>query len=190
MIRLDRKRSLLLALVLVISIVGVAVGFALRGGASQASASPAPEPLRDGTSQASPSPAPELQDGRQFGLIKSVELQTSPGTIVFDPADLLTGEEANRAAEAHGDEVPVANDSYKVNDDPTVHTLALSPDVEIRLINWDDRCDTVPDPDGFEYCTADPESFKTSFRGSDNYWGFWVTLEDGIVVKIEEQYHP
>ena len=179
MLRLD-KRSLLLALVLVISVVAVGVGIAVRGGPSRASASPAPEPLRDGTSQASSSPAPELQDGRQFGLIKSVD-ETSPGSIVFDPADQLTGEEADRAAAAHGDEVPVANDSYKVNDDPTVHTLALSPDVEIRLINWDQCCDTV---------TADPEGFKASFRGSDNYWGFWVTLEDGVVVKIEEQYHP
>jgi len=169
MVSLDNKRSLLLALVLVVSVVAVAVGFALRGGASQASAS------------ASASPAPELQDGRQFGLIKSVELQTSPGTIVFDPADQLTGEEANRAAAAHGDEVPVSNDVYKVNDDPTVHTLALSPDVEIRLIDWDNCCDTV---------TADLEGFKASFRGSDNYWGFWVTLDHGVVVKIEEQYHP
>ena len=163
MVRLD-KRSLLLALVLVISVVAVGVGIAVRGGPSQASASR----------------APELQDGRQFGLIKSVD-ETSPGTIVFDPADQLTGEEANRAAAAHGDEVPVPNDIYKVNDDPTVHALALSRDVEIRLINWDRCCDTV---------TADPESFKASFRGSDNYWGFWVTLEDGVVVKIEEQYHP
>jgi len=180
MLRLD-KRSLLLALVLVISVVAVGVGIAVRGGPSRASASPAPEPLRDGTSQASSSPAPELQDGRQFGLIKSVELQTSPGTIVFDPADQLTGEEANRAAAAHGDEVPVSNDVYKVNDDPTVHALALSRDVEIRLINWDNCCDTV---------TADLEGFKASFRGSDNYWGFWVTLDQGVVVKIEEQYHP
>lgn len=172
MVRLD-KRSLLLALVLVISVVAVAVGFAVHGG----------------TSQASDSPATELQDGRQFGLIKSVD-ETSPGSIVFDPADQLTGEEANHAAAAHGDEVPVANDSYKVNDDLTVHTLALSPDVEIRLINWDDRCDTVPDPDGFEYCTVDPDGFKASYRGSDNQWGYWVTLEDGVVVKIEEQYHP
>jgi hypothetical protein len=164
MVRLDKERSLLLALLLVISVVAVAVGFAVRGGASQASASP----------------ATELQDGRQFGLIKSVDA-TSPGSIVFDPADQLTGEEANRAAAAHGDEVPVPNDIYKVNDDPTVHALALSRDVEIRLINWDQCCNTV---------TADPESFKTSFRGSDNYWGFWVTLEDGVVVKIEEQYHP
>jgi hypothetical protein len=164
MARPHRKRSLLLALALVISVVAVAVGFALRGGTSEASASS----------------VPEQQDGRQFGLIKSVD-ETSPRSIVFDPADQLTGEEANRAAAAHGDEVPVANDSYKVNDDRTVHTLALSPDVEIRLINWDNCCDTV---------TADLEGFKASFRGSENYWGFWVTLEHGVVVKVEEQYHP
>lgn len=161
------NRYLITAAVVALSVVAVGVGFALHGGASQASASP----------------APELQDGRSFGLITSVDLQTSPGTIVFDPADQLTGEEANRAAAAHGDEVPVPNDVYKVNDDPTVHTLALSPDVEIRVIDWDQLgcCDTV---------TADPEDFEASFRGSDNYWGFWVTLEHGVVVKIEEQYHP
>ena len=165
MVSLDNKRSLLLALVLVVSVVAVAVGFALRGGASQASASP----------------APELQDGRQFGLITSVDLRTSPGTIVFDPASQLTGEEANRAAAAHGDEVPVPNDVYKVNDDATLHTLALSPAAEIRLIDWNDCCDAVKTALG---------GFKASFRGSDGYWGFWVTLEQGVVVKVEEQYHP
>jgi hypothetical protein len=153
------------AAVVVLSVAAVAVGFGLRGGASHASASP----------------APELHDGRQFGLVKSIDLQASPGTIVFDPAVQLNGEEANRAAAMHGDEVPVPNDVYKVNDDPTVHTLALSPGVEIRLVNWDDCCGTV---------TADPEAFKASFRGSNNHWGFWVTLEHGFVVKIEEQYHP
>lgn len=153
----------LITAVVAFSVVAVAVGFALRGSTSNASASP----------------APKLEDRRHFGLVKSVE--TTPGTIVFDPAEQLTGEEANRAAAAHGDEVPVPNDVYKVNDDPTVHTLALSSDVEIRLINWDNCCDTV---------SAEPEAFKASFRGSDNYWGFWVTLEHGVVVKIEEQYHP
>ena len=165
------NRYLITATVVALSVIAVGLGFALRGGTSQASASP----------------GPGLQDGRQFGLIKSVDLQISPGTIVFDPAEQLTGEEANRAAAAHGDEVPVPNDSYKVNDDPTLHTLALSPEVEIRLINWDNRCDTVPDPDGFEYCTADPEGLKASGLGG---WGYWVTLEHGIVVKIEEQFHP
>jgi hypothetical protein len=159
------NRYLITVAVVTLSVVAIAVGVALHGGSSQASASP----------------VPELQDGRQFGLIKSVDLQTVPATIVFDQADQLTGEEANRAAAAHGDEVPVPNDVYKVNDDPMVDTLALSPDVEIRLIDWDHCCDTV---------TADPEAFKASFRGSDNYWGFWVTLEHGVIVKIEEQYHP
>jgi hypothetical protein len=165
MVSLDRKRSLLLALVLAVSVVAIAVGLALRGGAEQASAAP----------------APELQDGRQFGLIESVDLRPSPGTVVFDPADQLTGAAANRAAAAHGDEVPVPNDVYKVDDDPTVHTLALSPDVAIRVIDWKNCCDPV---------AADLGAFKASFRGRDGYWGFWVTLDDGVVVKIEEQYHP
>jgi hypothetical protein len=157
------NRYLITATVVVLSVIAVGLGFALRGG----------------TGQASTSPGPGLQDGRQFGLIKSVDLQISPGTIVFDPAEQLTGEEANRAAAAHGDEVPVPNDIYKVNDDPTLHTLALSPEVEIRLIDYRDYC---CDPR-----TTDPEGLKASGLGG---WGYWVTLEHGIVVKIEEQFHP
>jgi len=157
------NRYLITATLVALSFVGVVVGLVLR----------------DGPSQALASPAPKLQDGRQFGVIKSVDLQISAGTIVFDAADLLTGEEANRAAAAHGDEVPVPNDVYKVNDDLTVHTLALSPEVEISVINYGgDCCDPV---------ATDLEGFEASgFSG----WGYWVTLEDGVVAKIDEQYHP
>jgi hypothetical protein len=49
------------------------------------------------------------------------------------------------------------------------------------MIDWHNCCDPV---------TAGPGAFKASFRGSDGYWGFWVTLKHGVVVQIEEQYHP
>lgn len=157
------NRYLITATLVALSFVAVGVGLVLR----------------DGPSQALASPAPNLPGGRQFGLIKSVDLQISPGTIVFDPAEQLTGEEANRAAAAHGDEVPVPNDVYKVNDDLTVHTLALSPEVEISVINYrGDCCDPV---------ATDLEGLEASGLSG---WGYWVTIEDGAVVRIDEQYHP
>jgi hypothetical protein len=148
---------------LTISIAAVAVAFALHGSSSPAAAAP----------------APELQDGRHFGLIQSVDLSGTPGTIVFDAADLLTGEAANQYAAAHGGEVPVANDSLVANDDPTLRTLDIAPDAEIRLMDWDRCCEPVP-ADRDQLAAADVQ----------HAWGYWVTLQDGVVVKLEEQFHP
>jgi hypothetical protein len=71
-------------------------------------------------------PTAWLDDGRYFGFIKSVDLATQPGTVVFDLADFLGGEEANEAAAERGDETPVPNDYYIVNDDPELRTLSVS----------------------------------------------------------------
>jgi hypothetical protein len=156
-------RYILTTAAVALSVVAVAVAFASRGGSNQASAAP----------------VGGLQDGRHFGLINSVDLQSSPGTMVFDAAEQLTGEEANEAAAEHGDEVPVPNDVYKVNDDPTLRSLPLAAEAEILLIDWNRCCEPVP-ADRDQLAAADVT----------HAWGYWVTLQDGVVVKIEEQFHP
>ena len=72
---------------------------------SATTGSPSPDP--SSTESPSPTPSPELEDGRHFGYIESVDIRTLPGTMVFDLAYFLTGDEANQAAEEHGDETPV-----------------------------------------------------------------------------------
>jgi hypothetical protein len=99
--------------------------------------------------------------------------------MVFDIADLLSGEAADEYAAARGWEVPVANDSLIANDDETVRTLPLAADVEILLMDWDRCCEPLP---------ADREQLAAA--GVSHAWGYWVTIGDGLVVKIEEQYHP
>jgi hypothetical protein len=157
------KRYILTAVAVALSVAAVAVAFALHGGSNQASAAP----------------AAELQDGRHFGLIKSVDLQASPGSLVFDAADLLSGEAANQYAAARGWEVPVANDSLVANDDPTLRPLQIAPDAEILLMDWDRCCEPV---------RADRDQLAAA--DVTHAWGYWVTLQDGVVVKIEEQFHP
>lgn len=135
-------------------------------------------------------PEPALEDGRHFGYIKSVDLGPTPATLTFDLAYHLGGEEANREAERRGFETPVPNDYFIVNDNPLLRTLPLADDVQLRLLDWTHCCDT--------FFSGDLERFAASFERKkypyDNYKGtfsaYWLTVEDGLVVRVDEQYFP
>jgi hypothetical protein len=173
------NRYVVAAAAVALPLVVVAVAFALQG---TPSGSQSASTTGGGTSTVTEPVLtfpPALEDRRQFGLIKSVDLQSSPATLTFDPAELLTGDAANQYAAARGWEVPVANDSLIANDDPTLRTLELSPDAEIVLMDWNRCCEPV---------AADRE--KLAAADFTHAWGYWVTLRDGLLVKIEEQYHP
>jgi hypothetical protein len=110
--------------------------------------------------------------------------------MVFDLAYFLTGEEANEASAEHGGEVPVPNDYYIVNDNPRLRTLPVAPDVEIWVIDWGTCCEPVrgeiqPFVDAFE---TRHHRWDAMYQGAESQ--YWVTVEDGRVVKIEEQYLP
>jgi hypothetical protein len=64
--------------------------------------------------------------------------------MTFDLAYFLTGDAANQAAAEHGDETPVPNDYYIVNDNPLLRTTPISPSVEIDAIDWS-RVDRASD---------------------------------------------
>jgi hypothetical protein len=153
-----------------------------------------PQPTETGspepTESAGPSetPAPELEDGRHFGFIRSIDVAAQ--TMRFDLAYFLTGDEANQAAAEHGDEVPVPNDYYIVNDNPRLRTLAIAPDAEVWVIDWTACCDLVP---------GEIQPFVDAFATRHHPWDalyqgsqapYWLTVEDGVVVKIEVQYLP
>lgn len=136
----------------------------------------------------SPTPEAELEDGRHFGSIRSIDVEDR--TMRFDLAYFLTGEEANDAAAEHGDEVPVPNDYYIVNDNPRLRTLPIDPDVEVWVIDWANCCDLV---------RGGVQPFVDAFQTRHHPWDamyqgreapYWITVEDGRVVKIEVQYLP
>jgi hypothetical protein len=170
------NRFLLLVAAVTLPIVALAVMFALQG--PEAGAAPGTQSVS--TQAEAPPSAPQFFDGRHFGYIKSLDLDGSPQSIVFDEAQFLDGEAANEASAAHGDEVPVANDVYVVNDDPTLRTLTLSPDAEFLLLGPDYAC--------CEGHPSDPDLLTRSRLA--HAWGYWVTVQDGEVVQVEEQWHP
>jgi hypothetical protein len=136
-------------------------------------------------------PQAELEDGRHFGFLRAVDLKGL--SLDFDLAYFLTGEEANAAAEEHGDETPVPNDYYIVNDNPKLRTLGVAPNLEIVLLDWERCCD--------ETFLGSLEGLAAAINGGEPvtveghvYQGplspYWLTVEGGAVTRIEEQYLP
>ncbi len=194
------RRGLLmlpLALALLSSACGGDGGAAAVGSPTSppAPASSVPSSTPDPTTSAAPSPtptavpSPELEDGKHFGYIRSVDASGQPATLVLDLAYMLTGEDAAQAAKEHGDEYPPPNDYYIVNDNPKLRTLILSPDVRIRVLDWANCCQTffagdlTAFADGFAH--PDPAG---AYRGPTS--PYWLWVKDGQVVRIQEQYLP
>jgi hypothetical protein len=165
---------------------GAASGGTGASGSATTSTSPTEGPSP--TEVPSPTPIVELEDGRHFGLIESVD--TGAMTMVFDLAYFYQGDEANQIAAERGDETPVPNDYYIVNDNPKKRTLVLAPDVDIELIDWGNCCDLVPGElqpfaDAFD---RKQHPYDSMYQGGEVT--YWVTVQDGMVVLIEEQYLP
>lgn len=144
-----------------------------------------------GGAQPSPSAAPSLEDGRHFGYVRSVD--PAAGTIEFDLAYFLSGKEADRAyQEATGDTGHVPNDHFVVNDNPMLRTLTFSPDLRLRLLDWNHCCETFFDGDLSLFAQAIAQQADV-FDGALIYRGqsqWWITVKDGVVTEIEEQYSP
>jgi hypothetical protein len=145
----------------------------------------------EGVTEPTPFPGAALGDGRHFGYVRSVD--TEARTIEFDLAYFLSGEEANQAyQEATGDSGPVPNDHFVVNDNPMLRTLTLAPDARLRLLDWNHCCDSFFDGDLALFAEAIGEQADVTdgdliYRGQSQWW---ITVENGVVTEIEEQYSP
>ena len=105
----------------------------------------------------------ELVDGRHFGRVTS--LDPASGTLSFDVAEL---------------------DGDRIDDpDAEVVSLPIAEDVEVRLL--DPCCELTPASfeEWLEGFTPDERSFYTTSLSH-----YWVTLDEGEVVAVDEQYLP
>jgi hypothetical protein len=135
--------------------------------------------------------APEtLADGTYFGFFDSVDVE---GRAQFDLACFYTGEEANQQAAARGDEVPVPNDVYIVNDNPATRDVPLDPSAELLLIDWNACCETGPGAtlDAFASSLGHRRFVEIDgWRYAGSLSPYWVTIANGQIVGIEEQFLP
>ena len=174
------------ALVLVLAIVACSSGSStVTGGPSTGSEGPgpSPSPAVTETSTVEPTPAAEIEDGRHFVFVK----RTKGGSVTFDLAYLLTGKDAAQAAEEAGQELPVPNDYFIVNDNPKLRTVAVADGAQIMVYDWSTCCDayTSISFDDFAGYIASPTD---DFHGTLS--PYWLRVQGGQIVKIEEQYLP
>ena len=215
-----RRTWLIVAVVLAVLIVGGAVlAFALSDGDEERAASgPTGEPtVTAPTSPTSPTgptaettgptgatgedmgnagcagaTAPEtLADGTYFGFLESIDVDS--GVTQFDLACFYTGEEANQQAAARGDEVPVPNDVYIVNDNPATRDVPVDPSAELLLIDWNACCETGTGAtlDGLASALGHKNFVEIDgWRYAGSLSPYWVTIANGQIVGIEEQFLP
>ena len=160
-----------------------ATGGTPSGSATPTSTSPDPSETSSPSITSSPSPEPVIEDGRHFVFVK----RTKDGDMTFDLAEFYTGEEANQIAGERGDEVPVPNDVYIVNDNPKLRTVPVADDAIIRVLDWSQCCDVVDTMsyDRFAGYVAHPTD---DFHGASS--PYWIRVKGGEIVKVEEQYLP
>jgi hypothetical protein len=172
-------RALLLALALVAAGCG-------GGGDENAS----PEPTQTSTRRAPP-PAPAPAE--RFGYIRSVSTAGPVATLAFDDAQFLTGRDAQIAAEKDGVVAPgepVPNDYYIRNPDKTTRTLRIANDAKVTAKRcWPCRNGQPGELGPFlASFMRGRQTFADPYRGKNSL--YWLTIEDGEVVAIDEQYVP
>lgn len=153
------------------------------------------------------SPARLSGDGRYFGYVRAAS--ADPLTISFDVVQFFYGKSVQKAAEEDGavrPGEPVSNDHYERNSDEKISALKLAGDVGVTagapasfLMHYVSRktavqCEAEAARDG-TMCTQIPLSLATfvaAIKGLDEKYGVpvWLTIRDGLVVRIDEQYFP
>jgi hypothetical protein len=147
---------------------------------SPPSESPSEEPSE------SPTPEPVIEDGKHFVFVERGKVG-DPDTLTFDLAIFLTGKEADKAAAEAGDEVPVPNDVYIINDNPKLRTVPVAPTAKVLLLKWSECCDVMVSVAFKQFAgyLTDP---------TDDFYGklspYWIRVKGGEIVKIQEQFLP
>lgn len=119
-----------------------------------------------------------LPDGEWYGYI--VDLDAT--TVEFDLACWFTGDAAIAAADEDGAESPPPNDYYVRNENETVRPLAVGDSAQVEYLanNGDPNSATT---EGYE-------DWYVEWEISEFVPGYWITVEDGEVTSIVQQYVP
>jgi hypothetical protein len=206
-VEVRRRRAVALGILVALLLLAFGGGYLLAtsgDGGSLASGSATPIPTRTHapspsssasqtpgeTPSTSPSASPVLVDGRSFVYAKEMGGTASAPTLAFDLALFLTDQAAIDAAAAHGDETPPPNGYYIVNDNPKLRSLPVAPTVTILYY-----------PSGGPACckhqTGTLDGFTAAVNGvamtdypDMSYTPWWLTVVNGMIVKITQQYLP
>ncbi|HUH08442.1 MAG TPA: hypothetical protein VML96_11655 [Egibacteraceae bacterium] len=125
-----------------------------------------------------------IADGQHFGFASDL---SPDGSFFFDSVEFLSGQEAVDAARAAGDlpegEDSLPNDFYILNEAPDSVRLSLADSSAVTVFDCTEACTPVT------VNFADLASGAArAFNGDQAL--YQVTVEDGAVVALDEQYLP
>jgi hypothetical protein len=127
---------------------------------------------------------PALPDGKHFGALIAVGADQKPPRLVIDIEQWFTDQAAFDAAEEDG--VVLDHHPYYIrNENPRWRTIEIAPAATVSLIPYGDRSySTVVNLSRFG------ELFSSYEGRLLRLSPYWITMEDGKVVAIEEQLIP
>jgi hypothetical protein len=136
-----------------------------------------------------PAGEPVLADGRHPVYLTALDV--AAGTVEFDLIQFLGGAEAEEAYHRDNPNAPPGgppNDYYIVNENPRLRVLPVAEGAAVTVLDW--NAGFVPRAIAF----ADlPAALADDLYPDDGrLWPtpFWVTVEDGTVTAMEEQFIP
>lgn len=115
-------------------------------------------------------------------------------TLDYDSAQMLFGPIAQNAAEEDGvveEGEPVPNDYYIRNEDEAIQVVPVASFVRVTRVECVGGCEEGA-RGSFDDLAASFEgegyTFEDEYRGAESQ--YWLTISDGEVVEIDEQYLP
>lgn len=154
---------------------------------------PAPETSpAPAAEETSPAPAEaESPSGREFGFITDVAESGGAFVVTIDYAQFLTGQAAADAAAAAGEESPPPNDYYIINVNPKLRRFPVAGSARVTIVH---QADGGVEPSGYgialdewvEALNEGPLEMREGLRRNP----YWITLDEGRIVAIEEVYLP
>jgi len=203
----DRRRSLIVALAIVVALLVFLVGYLLgrqpSGTEASASTTPTFVPSPTNTSTPSttetPSPSPtgtasepggdEVPDDTLF--VQLADLQggeDGPPAVDYDLAYFYTGEQASQEAAARGMDPPEAG-YLIVNDNPRLRHAPLADDFSVKYLPEGSGLSSPVKAHQAQFLGWLAGSVQTDFPSTDASW-WWITLENGEITTVKQQYLP
>jgi hypothetical protein len=124
----------------------------------------------------------DLADGEHFGFVTA--LDPTRFRLVFDEAELLTGDEAAAAAAADGKGLN-EDGSYVSNPDDRMNRVTLSEDIVVRLLK---PCCDLHEVSFESWLSGFEPDDRTFYGTADSHYR--ITIEDQKVVAVDEVYLP
>jgi len=121
--------------------------------------------------------------------VRDIVNETGTTMITVDYADFLTGDEAADAAAAAGEESPPPNDFFIRNVNPMLRTFPVESGISVTLRSSSSGIDA----DGYTVPLGQWQDFFIGMTGDMEVVRvvpYWIEIEDGVVVSVEEQYLP